>query len=61
MLVYSPMTRNVNPPDYELADRVALTTPAQVKAALDFYEAHPSRVDEDIEREARAREEQTSR
>ncbi|HEV2592052.1 MAG TPA: helix-turn-helix domain-containing protein [Gaiellaceae bacterium] len=32
------MTRNEQPPDYELADRVALTTPAQVKAL-----SHPLR------------------
>ena len=32
MLVYSPMAGNSPPPDYELADRVALTRPAQVKA-----------------------------
>ena len=33
MLVYSVlMAENPAPPDYELADRIALTTPAQVKA-----------------------------
>jgi DNA-binding transcriptional ArsR family regulator len=32
------VTRNGSPPDYELADRVALTTPAQVKAL-----SHPLR------------------
>lgn len=32
------MTRNPEPPDYELADRLALTTPAQVKAL-----SHPLR------------------
>ena len=32
MLVYWRMDRKVHPPDYELADRIALTTPAQVKA-----------------------------
>jgi DNA-binding transcriptional ArsR family regulator len=37
-LVYSRMTRNPQPPDYELADRIALTTPAQVKAL-----SHPVR------------------
>ena len=31
MLVYSDMARNV-PPDYDLADRIALTEPYQVKA-----------------------------
>jgi uncharacterized protein (DUF433 family) len=29
-------------------------TPDQVRAALDYYTAHPSRVDEDIERNAQA-------
>jgi len=32
MLDYSPIARNPTPPDYELADRIALTTPSQVKA-----------------------------
>ena len=32
MLVCSAMSRNPTPPDYDLADRIALTTPAQVKA-----------------------------
>jgi DNA-binding transcriptional ArsR family regulator len=32
MLVYSVMAGNPSPPDYELADRIALTTSAQVKA-----------------------------
>ena len=32
MLVYSTMTGNQSPPDYDLADRIALTSPAQVKA-----------------------------
>jgi DNA-binding transcriptional ArsR family regulator len=32
MLVYSGMARNSAPPDYELADRIALTEPSQVKA-----------------------------
>src|SRR5918995_7213400 len=32
MLVCSTMSRNTSPPDYELADRLALTTPFQVKA-----------------------------
>ena len=32
MLVYSPMSRNAPPPDYELADRLALSRPSQVKA-----------------------------
>src|SRR5215475_7757762 len=32
MLVYSAVARNPSPPDYELADRIALTTPSQVKA-----------------------------
>ena len=38
MLVYSAMSRNPTPPDYDLADRIALTTPAQVKAI-----SHPLR------------------
>ncbi|HEX3327697.1 MAG TPA: helix-turn-helix domain-containing protein [Actinomycetota bacterium] len=38
MLVYSGMTGNPPPPDYELADRIALTRPAQVKAI-----SHPLR------------------
>jgi DNA-binding transcriptional ArsR family regulator len=32
MLVYSTMVANPSPPDYDLADRIALTTSAQVKA-----------------------------
>src|SRR5918994_4089223 len=32
MLVCSTMSGNTSPPDYELADRLALTTPFQVKA-----------------------------
>jgi DNA-binding transcriptional ArsR family regulator len=32
MLVYSRMAGNPSPPDYDLADRLALTEPAQVKA-----------------------------
>jgi DNA-binding transcriptional ArsR family regulator len=32
MLVYSAMAGNSAPPDYDLADRIALTAPAQVKA-----------------------------
>src|SRR4051794_10145616 len=32
MLVYSPIAGNMPPPDYELADRIALTAPSQVKA-----------------------------
>ena len=32
MLVYSSMARNSSPPDYDLADRIALTRPSQVKA-----------------------------
>jgi DNA-binding transcriptional ArsR family regulator len=38
MLVYSAMSRNPTPPDYDLADRIALTTPSQVKAI-----SHPLR------------------
>src|SRR5213596_3382854 len=38
MLVYSSMTGNSPPPDYELADRIALTEPAQVQAI-----SHPVR------------------
>ena len=38
MLVCSAMSRNPTPPDYDLADRIALTTPAQVKAI-----SHPLR------------------
>ena len=38
MLVYSPVARNSSPPDYDLAERLALTTPAQVKAL-----SHPLR------------------
>src|SRR5262249_33685417 len=32
MLAYSTMAGGATPPDYELADRIALTTPQQVKA-----------------------------
>jgi len=32
MIVCSAVANNSQPPDYELADRIALTTPAQVKA-----------------------------
>ena len=32
MLVYSPMAGKPSPPDYDLADRLALTRPSQVKA-----------------------------
>ena len=32
MLVYSAMAGNPPPPDYDLADRIALTNPSQVKA-----------------------------
>jgi DNA-binding transcriptional ArsR family regulator len=38
MLVYSRMSCNPAPPDYDLADRIALTTPSQVKAI-----SHPLR------------------
>jgi DNA-binding transcriptional ArsR family regulator len=38
MLVYSPVARKLSLPDYELADRIALTTPFQVKAM-----SHPLR------------------
>jgi DNA-binding transcriptional ArsR family regulator len=38
MLVYSAMAGHLTPPDYELADRIALTTPSQVKAI-----SHPLR------------------
>jgi len=38
MLVCSPMAVNARVPDYELADRIALTTPSQVKAI-----SHPLR------------------
>jgi DNA-binding transcriptional ArsR family regulator len=38
MLVYSPMSCSPTPPDYDLADRIALTTPSQVKAI-----SHPLR------------------
>ena len=37
-LVYSGVNRNPEPPGYELADRIALATPAQVKAL-----SHPLR------------------
>src|ERR687897_3027468 len=32
MLVYTAMSCNPSPPDYDLADRMALTRPSQVKA-----------------------------
>src|SRR5690349_6900844 len=32
MVVYSPVSGNPSPPDYDLADRIALTRPSQVKA-----------------------------
>jgi len=38
MLVYSAVTGNPSPPDYELADRIALKSPSQVKAL-----SHPLR------------------
>ena len=38
MLVYSTVPRNPAPPDYDLADRLALTRPSQVKAI-----SHPLR------------------
>ena len=38
MLVYSAMAGNPAPPDYDLADRIALTRPGQVKAI-----SHPLR------------------
>ena len=38
MLVYLPVAGNTPPPDYELAERIALTTPSQVKAI-----SHPLR------------------
>jgi DNA-binding transcriptional ArsR family regulator len=38
MLVYSSMARKPTHPDYDLADRIALTTPSQVKAI-----SHPLR------------------
>jgi DNA-binding transcriptional ArsR family regulator len=38
MLVCSPMSRKASPPDYDLADRLALTMPSQVKAL-----SHPLR------------------
>jgi DNA-binding transcriptional ArsR family regulator len=38
MLVYSTMAGKSPPPDYELADRIALTEPSQVKAL-----GHPTR------------------
>jgi DNA-binding transcriptional ArsR family regulator len=37
-LVYSAVAGNASPPDYELADRIALTEPSQVKAI-----SHPLR------------------
>ena len=46
-------------------DRIAefydMLTREQIQAALDYYKAHPERVDEDIERNRRAREEITGR
>jgi DNA-binding transcriptional ArsR family regulator len=38
MLVYSSVAGNSSPPDYELADRIALTSPSQVRAI-----SHPLR------------------
>jgi DNA-binding transcriptional ArsR family regulator len=38
MVVYSPVAGNQQPPDYALADRIALTEPAQVRAL-----SHPLR------------------
>ena len=38
MLAYWSMARNSSPPDYDLADRIALTRPSQVKAI-----SHPLR------------------
>ncbi len=38
MIVYSAMARKPAPPDYDLADRIALTRPSQVKAI-----SHPLR------------------
>src|ERR687897_1436897 len=38
MLVYTAMSCNPSPPDYDLADRIALTGPSQVKAI-----SHPLR------------------
>jgi DNA-binding transcriptional ArsR family regulator len=38
MVVYSPLAGNSNPPDYDLADRIALTEPRQVRAL-----SHPLR------------------
>jgi DNA-binding transcriptional ArsR family regulator len=38
MLVYSTMAGNPSPPDYDIADRIALTSPSQVKAI-----SHPLR------------------
>ena len=38
MLVYSAVADNSTPPDYELADRIALTRPSEVKAI-----SHPLR------------------
>jgi DNA-binding transcriptional ArsR family regulator len=38
MVVYSPVASNSRPPDYELADRIALTQPSQVRAL-----SHPLR------------------
>jgi DNA-binding transcriptional ArsR family regulator len=32
MVVYPPVSGNPSPPDYDLADRIALTRPSQVKA-----------------------------
>jgi DNA-binding transcriptional ArsR family regulator len=38
MIVYSPVASNSRPPDYELADRIALTQPSHVRAL-----SHPLR------------------
>src|SRR5436309_2350948 len=38
MIVYSPVASNSRPPDYELADRIALTQPSDVRAL-----SHPLR------------------
>ena len=48
--------------DFErTADVFDMLTREQVQAALDYYAAHPARVDEDIERNARAWAEITGR
>ena len=44
-----------------VAERYDQLTREQIKAALDYYREHPARVDEDIERNARAWAERTSR